>query len=101
MKIAKDIGADYVEIHTGKYSDAINEIERKEELKNIEDATRAAKALGLKVNAGHGLDYKNVAAVAKIKDIVELNMIEILQLVINMINQELSVKNFHCSELQL
>ena len=32
MKIAKDIGADYVEIHTGKYSDAINEIERKEEL---------------------------------------------------------------------
>ncbi len=74
MKIAKDIGADYVEIHTGKYSDAINEIERKEELKNIEDATRAAKALGLKVNAGHGLDYKNVAAVAKIKDIVELNI---------------------------
>lgn len=74
MKIAKDIGADYVEIHTGKYSDAINEIERKEELKNIEDATRAAKALGLKVNAGHGLDYKNVATVAKIKDIVELNI---------------------------
>ena len=74
MKIAKDIGADYVEIHTGKYSDAINEIERKEELKNIEDATRAAKALGLKVNAGHGLDYKNVAAVARIKDIVELNI---------------------------
>ena len=74
MKIAKDIGADYVEIHTGKYSDAINEIERKEELKYIEDATRAAKALGLKVNAGHGLDYKNVAAVAKIKDIVELNI---------------------------
>lgn len=74
MKIAKDIGADYVEIHTGKYSDAINEIERKEELKNIEDATRAAKALGLKVNAGHGLDYKNVVAVAKIKDIVELNI---------------------------
>jgi pyridoxine 5-phosphate synthase len=74
MKTAKDIGADYVEIHTGKYSDAINEIERREELKNIEDATRAAKALGLKVNAGHGLDYKNVSAVAKIKDIVELNI---------------------------
>lgn len=74
MKIAKDIGADFVEIHTGKYSDAINEIERKEELRHIEDATRAAKALGLKVNAGHGLDYRNVAAVAKIKDIVELNI---------------------------
>lgn len=74
MKIAKDIGADFVEIHTGKYSDAINEIERKEELRHIEDATRAAKALGLKVNAGHGLDYRNVQAVAKIKDIVELNI---------------------------
>ena len=74
MKVAKDIGADFVEIHTGKYSDAINEIERKEELRSIEEATRAAKALGLKVNAGHGLDYRNVGAVAKIKDIVELNI---------------------------
>lgn len=74
MKVAKAIGADFVEIHTGKYSDAINEIQRKEELKHIEDATRAARALGLKVNAGHGLDYRNVAAVAKIKDIVELNI---------------------------
>ena len=74
MKVAKDIGADFVEIHTGKYSDAINEIERKEELRSIEEATRAAKVLGLKVNAGHGLDYRNVGAVAKIKDIVELNI---------------------------
>ena len=74
MKVAKDIGADFVEIHTGKYSDAINEIERKEELRSIEEATRAAKALGLKVNAGHGLDYRNVGAVAKINDIVELNI---------------------------
>lgn len=74
MKVAKDIGADFVEIHTGKYSDAINEIERKEELRHIEDATRGAKALGLKVNAGHGLDYRNVGPVAKIKDIVELNI---------------------------
>ncbi len=74
MKVAKDIGADFIEIHTGKYSDAINEIERKEELRSIEEATRAAKALGLKVNAGHGLDYRNVGAVAKIKDIVELNI---------------------------
>ncbi len=74
MKVAKDIGADFVEIHTGKYSDAINEIERKEELRSIEEATRAAKALGLKVNAGHGLDYRNVGAVAKIKDIVEFNI---------------------------
>lgn len=74
MKVAKEIGAEYVEIHTGKYSDAETEAERKEELKNIEDAVKAARALNLKVNAGHGLDYKNVADIAKIKDIVELNI---------------------------
>lgn len=74
MKVAKEIGAEYVEIHTGKYSDAETEAERKEELKNIEDAVKAARALNLKVNAGHGLDYKNVADIARIKDIVELNI---------------------------
>lgn len=74
MKIAKEIGADFVEIHTGKYSDAVSEAERLEELKNIQEGTEAAKALGLKVNAGHGLDYKNVKDVAMIKDIVELNI---------------------------
>jgi len=74
MKVAKEIGAEYVEIHTGKYADAETEAERKEELKNIEDATKAARALNLKVNAGHGLDYKNVDDIAKIKDIVELNI---------------------------
>ncbi len=74
MKVAKEIGADYVEIHTGKYADALSESERKEELKNIEDAVKAARALNLKVNAGHGLDYKNVDDIAKIKDIIELNI---------------------------
>lgn len=74
MKVAKEIGADYVEIHTGKYADALSEAERKEELKNIEDAVKAARALNLKVNAGHGLDYKNVDDIAKIKDIIELNI---------------------------
>lgn len=74
MKVAKEIGADFVEIHTGKYADSLTEAEQKEELKHIEEATRAAKVLGLKVNAGHGLDYKNVTAIAKIKDLVELNI---------------------------
>ncbi len=74
MKVAKEIGADFVEIHTGKYADAPTESERKDELKNIEDAVKAARALNLKVNAGHGLDYKNVDDIAKIKDIIELNI---------------------------
>lgn len=74
MKTSKEIGADFVEIHTGKYSDAVTEEERLAELKNIENATKFAVELGLKVNAGHGLDYKNVTDVAKIKDIIELNI---------------------------
>lgn len=74
MKVAKEIGAEYVEIHTGKYADAETKAQRKEELKNIEDATKAAKALNLKVNAGHGLDYKNIDSIAKIKEIEELNI---------------------------
>ena len=74
MKTSKEIGADFVEIHTGKYSDALTEEERLAELKNIEDATKFAVELGLKVNAGHGLDYKNVTDIAKIKDIIELNI---------------------------
>lgn len=74
MKASKEIGADFVEIHTGKYSDALTEEERLAELKNIENATKFAVELGLKVNAGHGLDYKNVADIAKIKDIIELNI---------------------------
>jgi len=74
MKTSKEIGADFVEIHTGKYSDALTEEERLVELKNIENATKFAVELGLKVNAGHGLDYKNVTDIAKIKDIIELNI---------------------------
>lgn len=74
MKIAKEIGAEYVEIHTGKYADVESDAEKKEELKNIEDAFKSAKALKLKVNAGHGLDYKNVGAIAKLSEIVELNI---------------------------
>jgi pyridoxine 5-phosphate synthase len=74
MKAAKDLGAEFVEIHTGKYSDALTEDEQKEEYNHIVDAIKAAKVMGLLVNAGHGLDYKNVKPIAKIKEIHELNI---------------------------
>lgn len=74
MKVAKEIGAEFVEIHTGRYSDAVTYQEQKEELDKIVDAVKSAKALGLQVNAGHGLDYKNVKNIAKIPEIYELNI---------------------------
>lgn len=74
MKVAKEIGAEFVEIHTGRYSDAVTYQEQKEELDKIVDAVKSAKALGLQVNAGHGLDYKNVKNIAKIQEIYELNI---------------------------
>lgn len=74
MKIAKETGAEFIEIHTGKYSNAKNEKEKKEELEKIIEAVKSAKALGLSVNAGHGLDYENVEAIAAIEEIEELNI---------------------------
>lgn len=71
---AKEAGAQMVEIHTGKYADAIREEERKEELKRVIDAARRGKNEGLIVNAGHGLNYENVYEIAKIKEIEELSI---------------------------
>ncbi|MGM0508766.1 MAG: pyridoxine 5'-phosphate synthase [Fusobacteriota bacterium] len=74
MKTAKEIGADYVEIHTGNYSDAEDLKEQEEELTRVKEAVKAAKVLNLKVNAGHGLDYKNIEEIAKIEGIEEVNI---------------------------
>ncbi len=67
-------GADMVEIHTGRYADAPTEREKMEELKRIVDAAKKAKSEGLKVHAGHGLNYHNVYEIAKIPEIEELSI---------------------------
>lgn len=74
MKISKELGAEYIEIHTGAYSEAKTCKERKAELQKIIEAVKSAKAMGLNVNAGHGLDYENVMDIAAIKEIEELNI---------------------------
>lgn len=71
---SKKIGADFIEIHTGRYADAENEEKMYEELNKIIKATEYAISIGLRVNAGHGLDYKNVGKICKIKGIEELNI---------------------------
>jgi len=74
IEASKKAGADIIEIHTGRYANAKNAKEAKRELADIAKATKIARELGMTVNAGHGLDYKNVKPIADIKDIEELNI---------------------------
>ena len=67
-------GAPLVELHTGRYADAHSLSEQAAELKKIADAAGYATQQGLHVNAGHGLNYHNVTAVAALPDIRELNI---------------------------
>ena len=63
-----------VELHTGRYCDARAEPDRSRELSRLIEAAKAAAKLGLRVAAGHGLDYWNVRSVAEIAEITELNI---------------------------
>lgn len=74
VKKAEEIGADFVEIHTGRYADAKNKKDRIKELTKIKNASEYVLKLGLGLNAGHGLDYENVRDIAKIKGMHELNI---------------------------
>ena len=71
---AKLIGADAVEIHTGSFADADSSTRSEAELGRIVTAVDLGASLGLRVNAGHGLNYDNVGAVASISKISELNI---------------------------
>ena len=71
---AQKTGAEVIELHTGHYADAAFGRESEIELKKIVSGVEQAKSLGLKVNAGHGLNYQNVRHIAQIPDIEELNI---------------------------
>jgi pyridoxine 5-phosphate synthase len=71
---AHDAGADLIEIHTGEYANARTEREQAEHLEIIRTAARQARALGLGVNAGHGLDYRNLAALRTVEEIEEVSI---------------------------
>ena len=70
---SKHIGAEAVELHTGRYCDTKGE-EQAAELARIAAGARQAAALGLRVAAGHGLDYWNVGPIAALPEITELNI---------------------------
>jgi pyridoxine 5-phosphate synthase len=71
---AKKSGADWVEIHTGAYANAKTEPERRHEYEKITGAAKLAGSLGLRVGAGHGLNYVNVQRIAGIPGVEELNI---------------------------
>lgn len=73
IEAAARVGAPVVEIHTGHYADAEGGAWRSE-LARIERAVQQGLALGLQVNAGHGLNYQNVQSIAAIPGISELNI---------------------------
>ncbi|BCL71256.1 pyridoxine 5'-phosphate synthase [Vibrio nigripulchritudo ATCC 27043] len=71
---SKACGAPYIELHTGHYADAESEAEQVNELKKIAAGASYADSIGIKVNAGHGLTYHNVAPIAALPEIYELNI---------------------------
>lgn len=74
IKAAAEIGAPVVELHTGCYADATHPEQIQFELQRIKNAAQYAASLNIVVNAGHGLNYHNVQAVAAIKELLELNI---------------------------
>ncbi len=74
LQAAQDVGATFVELHTGRYSDATSEEEQLHELRLIAEAAQIAAQAGLRVCAGHGLNYRNTAAVAALENIEELSI---------------------------
>jgi pyridoxine 5-phosphate synthase len=74
IEAAAESGATVVELHTGAYADARDPYRLEAELVRLRSAARQAAARGLQVNAGHGLRLDNVKPVARIPEIVELNI---------------------------
>ena len=72
IRAAAAIGADIIELHTGRYCH--DSEERSDELARLAEAAKLAYSLGLECHAGHGLDYETVGAIAAIPEIVELNI---------------------------
>ena len=74
VEAAQQCGAPVIEIHTGHFADATTAQQRQVELQRIVQAVNHGVQVGLQVNAGHGLNYQNVATIAALLEISELNI---------------------------
>lgn len=73
IQACREVAAPVIELHTGAYADAAPQ-QRRQQLARIEEAAHQASEMGIIVNAGHGLNIHNVALIAKILAIQELNI---------------------------
>ncbi len=74
VEAAVKTGATIVELHTGSYAHAFRSVDEARRWSEIKASAAAAKDLGLRVDAGHGLTYNNVSRIASISEICELNI---------------------------
>lgn len=74
IEAAYKSGAQFIELHTGAYSEAFGTKSEKSEFFKLQSSAIFAQTLGLKVNAGHGLNYQNVHRMHEIPNLVELNI---------------------------
>lgn len=74
VEASKKVGAPFIEMHTGSYANAYGTPNEETEFLKLKNAAIYAQSIGLKVNAGHGLDYKNVHRMHEIDGLYELNI---------------------------
>lgn len=74
VKAAAQTGAQFIEMHTGQYSEAFGTDREEDEFLKLKKSAALAQTLGLKVNAGHGLNYENVCRMHEIPGLYELNI---------------------------
>lgn len=74
VKEAHKLDAHAVEINTAAFSEAVDGRAREAALRRVTDAARLGRKLGLAIHAGHGLDYQNVAEIAALSEVSELNI---------------------------
>jgi pyridoxine 5-phosphate synthase len=75
IEAASKIGSQFIELHTGAFAEYFNrKRERAEETQRLIDAAELAARLGIRVNAGHGLNYQNLRALFAVPNLVELNI---------------------------
>jgi pyridoxine 5-phosphate synthase len=74
IEAAARVGAQFVELHTGAFAEEFQAGRKSTELERLISGAQQAHALGLKVNAGHGLNYANLPALCRVPHLVELNI---------------------------
>ncbi len=74
LEASREAGAEFVELHTGSYANAVGEEAVEKELTKLMDGARKGKELGLRINAGHGLNYLNVKRILALPHLEELHI---------------------------